>query len=221
MPAKFADLVGRVSFAGMNEAAKQLRMPGLWASALLLGLIGCGPAKDAATKPDPSKAAPAASGKAPSAGSAAPGQNPGSAALGGAGQPGHRAGSPPAGGCFAAGAWSTPACEGEGKSAPPWWGPKRWSSLSLLREGSFKDARGRQHWSLTFSRSSKLKTLPSCLEAMRTSLKGRFPNLQDLPSTVATRGSFRGQSSRYQITVVCGLSAKDKALVNVDLTPLS
>lgn len=63
--------------------------------------------------------------------------------------------------------------------------------------------------------------VPVCIDAMKKSLTARFPTLEQLPSSLPERASFRGRSSGYEITVVCGTSARKELLINVDLMRLT
>lgn len=125
--------------------------------------------------------------------------------------------------CFDDSRWATPECQapaanaGSGPKAPQWWGAKRWPTLKYRSSRTLKDVRGRTHWSMDLVRPSELAAPQRCVELMKQSLQGRFKSFESLPSSKKDRVSFRGRDDRYEVTVVCGVSADQQSLVNVDL----
>lgn len=85
---------------------------------------------------------------------------------------------------------------------------------------TLKDVRGRTHWSLDLVRPSDLAAPQRCMTIMKQSLQDRFKEFETLPSSKKDRVSFRGRDDRYEVTVVCGVSADQQSLVNVDLMML-
>lgn len=127
--------------------------------------------------------------------------------------------------CFHDARWATPECQKPVANAgadlaalaPQWWGAKRWPMLKYRSSRSFKDMQRRLHWSMDLVRPSEFAAPQSCVSLMKKSLEARFKNFESLPSGKKGRMSFRGRDDRYEVTVVCGISADQTSLVNVDL----
>lgn len=120
--------------------------------------------------------------------------------------------------CFDDARWATAACAGEGQAPPSWWGASRWPQLKLVKQKTLKSVRGRTHWSLTLQRGPKLQDPKACVAHMESTLKPLFTKVEMLPSSTSDRASFRASATGLEITVVCGTSAGDKPLVNLDLS---